>query len=414
MICGDGPIGFEVRHCYSRDGEGHLAGHFQLNKSWLWHSDCLPAKASVPTHEVPLSDTDSEQPDDRPDDSEGATEVSEESLLFDANDIGSTESSHADPGSAAEDTLVEEADPTPQQGLSVQPWFCAKILNGEKIWELRGRTSNCRARVAIAAKGTGKLWGEVNIVSSVLVARKNKRGRFCPVPGQEAAFPGHRANYARHCVSDLRVLPYSEIWAWSLEGAEWYQDPRPYRHPKGQMSWIRLATQADAGKRQRRRIPQSTRTEKQVEKLDGKGGSKTEEDKLGKPKKEKKRKVTCGTSAVSSKLMMPKDNCKAKAAADLSPKQASALGAWQLSEIQSANRELTDFLALGDATVEDFVKILNLVPKEVRHAFGIKLKKERTRLPKNLAEVLERLKSMIQLAERFWHAQAAPAQMPET
>ena len=31
VICGDGPIGFEVRHCYSRDGEGHSAGHFQLN-----------------------------------------------------------------------------------------------------------------------------------------------------------------------------------------------------------------------------------------------------------------------------------------------------------------------------------------------------------------------------------------------
>ena len=77
--------------------------------------------------------------------------------------------------SAAEDTLVEEADPTPQHGLSAQPWFCAKILNGKKTWELRGRPSNCRARVAIAAKGTGQLWGEVNIVSSVLVARKNKK-----------------------------------------------------------------------------------------------------------------------------------------------------------------------------------------------------------------------------------------------
>ena len=113
---------------------------------------------------------------------------------------------------------------------------------------------------------------------------------------------------------------------------------------------------------------------------------------------------------------MDSDDCPELTAPEVTAEQALALGAWQLSEIQSANGELTDFVAIppGEATVEAFVKILNLVPEEVRHAFGIKLKTERTRLPKNLAEVLERLKSMIELAERFWHAQAAPAQKPET
>ena len=47
-------------------------------------------------------------------------------------------------------------------------------------------------------------------------------------------------NYDKHAVRDLSMLPYPVLWAWRLEDALWYADPKPYVHPTGQMSWINL------------------------------------------------------------------------------------------------------------------------------------------------------------------------------
>ncbi|CAJ1352730.1 unnamed protein product, partial [Effrenium voratum] len=35
FVYGDEPVGFEMRHCFSRDGAGAVAGHFELLRSWL-------------------------------------------------------------------------------------------------------------------------------------------------------------------------------------------------------------------------------------------------------------------------------------------------------------------------------------------------------------------------------------------
>ena len=128
----------------------------------------------------------------------------------------------------------------PVKALSVQPWHCCRIVDRAKCWELRGTTTKHGGRVALAAKGTGQLWGEATIVSSELVAHKDENGEFCPAPGNEAAFPGLADNYDKHAVRDLSMLPYPVLWAWRLEDALWYADPKPYVHPTGQMSWINL------------------------------------------------------------------------------------------------------------------------------------------------------------------------------
>ena len=56
----------------------------------------------------------------------------------------------------------------PVKALSVQPWHCCRIVDRAKCWELRGTTTKHGGRVALAAKGTGQLWGEATIVSSEL------------------------------------------------------------------------------------------------------------------------------------------------------------------------------------------------------------------------------------------------------
>ena len=192
--------------------------------------------------------------------------------------------------------------------------------------------------------------------------------------------------------------------------------------PKGSSSKSSSSSSLDSssgGKSKKRRGKKAT--SKKHEKRAKKNEKKNK--KSMKAKKEKKRKASshAQTSPAPKRATEPpkelvdSDDCPEETALELANEQALALAAWQLSEVQSAHGELTDFLALPEhqVTVEGFVKILNLVPEDVRHAFGVKLKTERTRLPKNLAEVLERLKDMFSLAEQFWHAQAAAATKPE-
>ena len=82
----------------------------------------------------------------------------------------------------------------PEKALSVQPWYCTRILDRAKCWELRGSTTRYRGRGALAARGTNQLWAE----ATILVAHKNEHGDFCPIPGNQAAFPGLADNYDKH------------------------------------------------------------------------------------------------------------------------------------------------------------------------------------------------------------------------
>ncbi|CAE7388210.1 unnamed protein product [Symbiodinium natans] len=149
------------------------------------------------------------------------------------------------------------------------------------------------------------------------------------------------------------------------------------------------------------------------------------EKKAKKDKKDKKRKAS-PSSSPSAAAASPKrgsmadledsEDSKAETVPGPTTEQTLALRTWQLSEIQSADAELQDFLALAstEVTVEAFSKLLQLVPENVRFSFGIKLKVERTRLPKNLDEVMGRLKGVFEMASQFWHAQTVPPANPES
>ena len=250
---------------------------------------------------------------------------SEDSLaspLLDPDDAGAFEA-----GSIAEATAAAAADlapnPAPTKALSVQPWFCGKILNKLKTWELRGRNSKCRMRVALAAQGTNQLWGEVNIVSSELVARKDARGIYCPVAGNEAAFPGLGTNYARHAVRHLDSLPYAEIWAWGLDGAEWYDDPKPYRHPKGQQSWINLGVELDAAGPQKKPATRARGRKPKNEPQSEKQASRFQLEAKLQPGGSKR--------AAVSAADVDKPSPKRPKVVELDAKQTAALPAWEPS-----------------------------------------------------------------------------------
>src|ERR1700741_2194336 len=50
------------------------------------------------------------------------------------------------------------------RGLIVRDPYASQLLNGQKIWEIRGRPTQIRGPVVIVKQGTGKAYGIANLV----------------------------------------------------------------------------------------------------------------------------------------------------------------------------------------------------------------------------------------------------------
>ena len=114
---------------------------------------------------------------------------------------------------------------TPQYDLAlvVKKEWLDLILSGQKTWEIRGTSTKNRRMVRLAQRGSGTLVGEVRIIDCVRVNLED--------------LPHH---FEKHRISEIGTVKYRVIYAWVLEGAVRYPEPKPYVHPKGAITWIRL------------------------------------------------------------------------------------------------------------------------------------------------------------------------------
>ena len=103
-----------------------------------------------------------------------------------------------------------------------KPWVDL-ILNGAKIWEIRGAPTSCRGPVFLAASGKKALVGRVTIVDCFEISHDE--------------LPGF---VTQHCIADCSLVRYARVFAWVLEGAERFEAPREYIHPRGAITWVRL------------------------------------------------------------------------------------------------------------------------------------------------------------------------------
>ena len=103
-----------------------------------------------------------------------------------------------------------------------KPWIDL-ILIGEKLWEMRSKPTNIRGRIGLIEQGTGLIVGEC-ILDCVGESVDNFDVGY-----------GHHM----HKVDDFSLL---EKWKypWVLSGAKRYEDPIPYKHPKGAVTWVRI------------------------------------------------------------------------------------------------------------------------------------------------------------------------------
>ena len=137
-------------------------------------------------------------------------------------DFGRRTQTKSGPHSSAPD------DDIGPRGLMVRDPFASQILNGEKIWEIRGRATQIRGPVVIVKSGTGKAFGTVNLVRVLGPLDKDDLVKAQELPATE------RAEVARD------GLPYAKTYAYVLSNPKWFEKPIPYRHPSGAVTWVRL------------------------------------------------------------------------------------------------------------------------------------------------------------------------------
>ncbi|WP_319446122.1 MULTISPECIES: ASCH domain-containing protein [unclassified Mycobacterium] len=114
------------------------------------------------------------------------------------------------------------------RGLIVRDPYASQLLNGEKIWEIRGRPTRIRGPVVIVKQGSGKAYGIANLVRVLGPLDLEDLVASPEVPSQERA--------------DLRRdgLPYRRTYAYVFTSPRWFEHPVSYRHPNGAVTWVRL------------------------------------------------------------------------------------------------------------------------------------------------------------------------------
>lgn len=98
-----------------------------------------------------------------------------------------------------------------------------KILAGTKTWEIRGKATARRGRIALVQSKSGHVVGTcelVDVVGPLTLAELRKNARRTGFRPDE--------------------LPYSTTHAWVLRNARRLAEPVPYRHPPGAVIWVKL------------------------------------------------------------------------------------------------------------------------------------------------------------------------------
>ena len=115
------------------------------------------------------------------------------------------------------------------KGLIIKTPWIDKILDGEKIWEIRGSKTKIRDTIALIKSGSGTVVGicDLEDVIGPLSISKLKRSRSFH------AIPPNRFKTGS---------PYPSTYAWVLNNVRRLNKPVPYDHPKGAVIWVNLPT----------------------------------------------------------------------------------------------------------------------------------------------------------------------------
>ena len=112
-------------------------------------------------------------------------------------------------------------------GLVIKSPWIDLILQGRKTWEIRGKNTAQRGRIALIKSKSGCIIGTCRLVDcvgplSLSQLRETTDKHHIPLEG-------------------LTELPYEKTYAWVMAEPKLLDQPIPYKHPSGAVIWVRLA-----------------------------------------------------------------------------------------------------------------------------------------------------------------------------
>jgi hypothetical protein len=114
-------------------------------------------------------------------------------------------------------------------GLLIRSPHIGKILDGRKIWEIRGRSTAKRGLIALIQSGTGTVIGAADLVAIV-----------GPLSRSEFAANARKIGLTKTEAGAARRLPYERTFGWVLKHPRRLKTPVPYSHPSGAIIWVNL------------------------------------------------------------------------------------------------------------------------------------------------------------------------------
>lgn len=109
------------------------------------------------------------------------------------------------------------------KALIVKKLWIDYILDGNKVWEIRGSNTKIRGEIELIQSGTGLVVGKCNLIDCI-----------------ELFLQEYQKSKDKHCIYNVEKLPYKKTFAWVINDAQRYPTPRKYKHPKGAIIWVNL------------------------------------------------------------------------------------------------------------------------------------------------------------------------------
>jgi hypothetical protein len=114
------------------------------------------------------------------------------------------------------------------RGLLVRDPYASQLLDGVKVWEIRGRSTHIRGPILIIKSGTGQVFGAADLVRVLGPLELDDLVTAAELPCEE------REEFRRS------GLPYPKTYAYVLSNPRRFERPIPYSHPSGAVTWVRL------------------------------------------------------------------------------------------------------------------------------------------------------------------------------
>jgi len=110
------------------------------------------------------------------------------------------------------------------RALIVQKHWCGLILDNVKTWEMRSARTTHRGLFGLIESGSGLIIGKANLCDCLGAIPKEKYSEY---------------SHMHRIYSDIdRAANWK--FPWVIDNAVRFDEPVPYRHPRGAVIWVKL------------------------------------------------------------------------------------------------------------------------------------------------------------------------------